>query len=864
MTPVTAPPPQKGMLRMATSVLVLPLKTKGLDGDPKVFGNPKVFPLVPIEDALSKAYGYDAMIAMYQVAEESSCTRINKTGYQYINDMGHSVVAKYVFIDVDNPDHAPWDDPQDIEAAYTFVKSIEICKTAGFYATRHGYRLFWRLKEGIDVKYFESLVTQLIERLAEEGIQADLACTDWTRLFRLPFATPEGANKSLSLPYDFDHGDLEWAPAVLTEGRMQKILEGVTDGWAEQAPPVFMPQPEDIALLKGESDLYNRLKKGQPIAGPGERHKTMMRAIGLLANKLENPTPEAVYKALAYSVQLLEHEPSTKGRAHTPQSLWEACKAMCAVVVSQRRDEKEQTERIVALAVRREQSNHSKETSSRPSLTGDILERSDYAETSGADFIEEGVDPPDDFTDNAYGQVPLRQRCVLFTNSKAYYVFNERTAFYEGPFESTGLPAMIEKYCPNVAQPIRNGKTNAIIATSEILSRFGTEVIRICGTIGKRGIRFDAKNKTIDEGVAAIRRDIRPKFHPEIDKWLRIMGGSHADQLLDWLATFPELQNPTCGLYLKSSGGTGKGLLASGLARLWGAAPTMYQNIIGTHNDGIATCPLVWADEEIPPSQHGKTPSAVFRTLVGNSVFNLRRMYAPPVTLTGSLRLIVTANNNNALKIDEDLSPDDYQAIVERVGYIHVPDAARVYLEQLGGRAATRLWVDGDMIAEHVLWLAKNRPVVRGKRFLVKGWESNMHKHLQVTSGVAGMVVEVIAHAVSKGQIAAAQGGTPPKGFAMGNDHIYVTVRGIVDNWESALGDKSRTASKQRVLGAIRQLTAYSDMVKVDINAGFNVVETVKMWPIRAKEILEAVDQYQLGDSDAIARIVRDNIMRVH
>ena len=134
MTPVTAPPPQKGMLRMATSVLVLPLKTKGLDGDPKVFGNPKVFPLVPIEDALSKAYGYDAMIAMYQVAEESSCTRINKTGYQYINDMGHSVVAKYVFIDVDNPDHAPWDDPQDIEAAYTFVKSIEICKTAGFYS----------------------------------------------------------------------------------------------------------------------------------------------------------------------------------------------------------------------------------------------------------------------------------------------------------------------------------------------------------------------------------------------------------------------------------------------------------------------------------------------------------------------------------------------------------------------------------------------------------------------------------------------------------------------------------------------------------------------------------------------------------
>ena len=850
---------------MAASVLVLPMKTKGLDGDPKIFGNPPVFDLVPFEDALARTYPYDAMVAMYCVVDETRCARINKTGYQYISGQGGSVVAQYIFVDVDNPEHAPWENAEEIEAAYTYVKSREVCKTAGFYATRHGYRLFWRLKEPIDVKYYESLATQLIAYLATEGIYGDEACVDWTRLFRLPFATPPGASRHLSLPYDFEHGELEWRPATLAESRMQKILEGVTDGWAEEAPAVIPPDLADIAMLKSESDLYNRLKKGLPIAPAGERYRAIMRAVGLLANRLENPTPEAVYRALSYSVHVLQQEPHSKGRPHTVEALWDACKAMCAVVISERREHKEQTERIVAIAVRREKVERQREkiTDDTPALEGEILEAYDPNETGGADFLDSDCDPPDNFGDDAFSQIPLRQRCVLFTNAKAYYVFNERSSFYQGPFEATGLPAMLEKYCPGIARPLRNPKTFALISTSEILSRFGTEVERITAVIGKRGIRFDPKTKTIEEGVASIRKDIRPIFHSEIDQWLRIMGGAHADQLLDWLATFTELHSPTCGLYLKSSGGTGKGLLASGLARLWGTAPTMYQNIIGTHNDGLATCALIWADEEIPPSSYGKTPSAVFRTLVGNSDFNLRRMYAPVATIRGCLRLLVTANNNNALKIDEDLSPDDYQAIVQRIGYIQVPDAARVYLENIGGRAKTRSWVEGDKIAEHVLWLTQNRPVIRGKRFLVQGWESTMHKHLQVTSGVAGMVVEVIAYAIAKAQLGGATQGLMPKGFAAGNDHVYVTVKGIVENWESALGEKSRAASKQRVLAAIRQLTSYAEMVKVDVDNGYGT-DTIKMWPIRAREIVEAIDQFQLGDSEAIARVISNNIIRVH
>jgi hypothetical protein len=280
----------------------------------------------------------------------------------------------------------------------------------------------------------------------------------------------------------------------------------------------------------------------------------------------------------------------------------------------------------------------------------------------------------------------------------------------------------------------------------------------------------------------------------------------------------------------------------------------MYANIIGTHNDAIAHCPLIWGDEELPPSQFGKTPSAVFRTLVGNSEFNLRRMYSPAATIKGCLRLLVTANNDNALKIEEDLTPDDYEAIVQRIGYIHSPSAAKLYLQSLGGRATTEAWVEGDGIAQHVLWLQKNRTVQPGKRFLVDGWESDLHKNLQSSSGVAGMVVEVIAYAVA--QKFGKAGSSIYPGFVIGNGFIYVTISGVYDAWEAALGPKARQAVKQRIRSALRQLSPNVDPCKVTTQLAGGRQETVSMWAVRPKEIIEVIGQYQLGDPDVVQNAV--------
>jgi hypothetical protein len=820
----------------APATLVLPRKTPGLQGDPSLHGMPPVFDLVSLEQALNTTYNYDAHIVTYQIEGERRLSRLNKTAYNFLREIGKTVTCFLIFVDVDNPGHAPWDNMHQIGATYDAVRGTSLGKDAGFYATRHGYRLFWTLPEPLDVRYFDAFAKQLIERLKEDGIEADPACTDWTRLFRLPFATPEGASSPLALPYNFDHGDLLWKPSSLVEQNMPSIAPPNAE-WPDSPPQHGRPAHEDCMILKAlDNELYKNVKNGKPLSEPGGRTRTMMRAIGLLANKMEPPTPQSIYRVLAYSISIDNRVTPNNGPPPTLQHLWDACKKIASIRMAEIEEKQAFVDAITAIAVRSSQ------------VAGRIIEQNEGGDPEDApesvlqDDVERRVD------EEIMGT--LRGRVLLFTASDAYYVLNERLTKltgeqrYEGPFRGTAVPAMIEKYATKNAPSLRNDK-GSLCSLPEIVSKCGIEVRRVNSYIGERGIKFHYPTRTLVEGVAAIRRDLVPEFNPQIDHWLRLMGGSRVDSFLDWLATFIELDKPTCGLYIKSDGGTGKGMLAEGLARMFGSAPTMYANIIGTHNDGLATCPLVWADEEIPASSFGKTPSAIFRTLVGNSVFNLRRMYQPPSTLIGSLRLLVTANNDNALRIHEDLTPEDYQAIVDRIGYIHVDASAKAYIESIGGRKTTEAWVRGDGIAKHVLWLHQNRTVVRGSRFLVKGWESDMHKHLQVTSGVASAVVEVIAHSLS------ANASKAPEGFFIGNNCIYASVLGVSDMWTTALGESAKLPTKQRIQSALRQLSTTPNFVHVKYFDGYHEAWKA-VWPLRSNEILSAMEQYQIGNPEQI------------
>lgn len=813
------------------------MRTAGLAGDPAAAGSaPQLFQLVPLAEALSTRYPFDAMLAMYRIEGETRMPRLNKSALRYLVDKGAQVVADKVLLDVDNPGHTPWESEEQIAEAYAKVKATKLGATAGFYATRAGYRLIWLLAEPLPVSLLDSYLVKLIAEIAKDGIIADPACCDWTRLFRAPFATREGMTEPLNLPHDFEVGVLDFAPAGLIACRMPVRDTAIGAEWPHTPPAPSIPGPEDALPLKTAApELYTALRKGKPIAARDAHNQTILRAVGLLAQGMAEPDPFAIYRALSQSV-VLTYGDGGSGRTKDQAlfDLWRAAKSMAATVLSERAANDREVAEVAAIVQRR---------------------RGSFAEVSSSEATGEEPAPTLDAT--AVDADGFPKDAILFTMTGAYYVLDwEETKAtlepgYRGPFQATAVPAMLQRYAPAIfyKRGIRNSK-GTLISVPEMLTRCGGEIKAIHCHSGERGIRYDAVNKILHEGVAAVRADLTPRFDPQIDAFLRIFFRDCLQEGLDWLATAMRVSEPTCALYLHGGPGCGKTMIALGLASLYGSVPTMYHSIIGTHNDPICDCPIVLADEEVPASVYGKTPSADVRKIIGNTQHQLRRMYQPAASYFGSLRLVVTANNLDALKIHEDLTADDFSAIRQRFGYVRIPDAAGEYLRSIGGRQTTQAWIDGGLFARHLLWLAETRQVTPGSRFLVEGWDSPLVERLGAASGVTSAVIETIAFAIS-----AKAGAVPLEGFLLGNGVIYVSPPAVFDTWEKAHGPGGKVPTKARVVSALRRLSTTPELVTVPYESG-GLESELNAWPIRAKEVLQAIEDYQFGGTERVQQAI--------
>jgi hypothetical protein len=170
------------------------------------------------------------------------------------------------------------------------------------------------------------------------------------------------------------------------------------------------------------------------------------------------------------------------------------------------------------------------------------------------------------------------------------------------------------------------------------------------------------------------RRDIAPRRSQVVEGWLAAMAGSDLALLTDWLITAVDLPKPCPALYLFGPQGTGKSLLAHGLARIWTTdEPSTLGRVVSRDGEINARCPIVVSDIV---AGHDELPDTVL---------------APAV----SMRLVITANGDGGTLAD-----------VAGLARIRVRDEARVYL-----RAMSQAWlpqfVGGDEIAAHVLWLAR-------------------------------------------------------------------------------------------------------------------------------------------------------------
>lgn len=291
---------------------------------------------------------------------------------------------------------------------------------------------------------------------------------------------------------------------------------------------------------------------------------------------------------------------------------------------------------------------------------------------------------------------------------------------------------------------------------------------------------YDDVTETFYERICPLRK-LDAIYDEQVDHWMRLLGGKDPETFLDWAATLPDLTRPSCAAYLHAPKDCGKTMLANGASRLWGHMPTPFASAISAFNSAILNCPFVFADEEMPPD----VTSGTVRDFISGLQRPIKRKGKDEGSMLGAVRLMLAANNADMLKFSrEDFEKEDIAAVGARILYFRCDPEAAAYLQSLGGFEGTADWVQGDRIAKHIHWLAQNRQVKKGTRFLIEGGVDVIHRNLATSGNSRDRAVEWICRAMLENWPAA------NPGIRFGGGELFVNALFVQQSWTQILGDQ--------------------------------------------------------------------------
>ena len=687
----------------------------------------------PFED-FTAPQDTDAHAAAYLLPTGGPCPRLNHGHLAKLIEDGAEPLLNYVFCDIDNENHEHWT-PDQAELHWAKLKKTgpEILKNAGFYSTRGGYRLVFRLKRPLLVSLAGHFIKQFFNHLRAAGVPVDPACVpSWNTLYRLPRVTRDG--EALAAFVDLVGLDLplSWVAPIPLQCRIAAASDTKGSGPRPDLRELTDQEWERIATTIDHHKI-DRLKKAEPLARSGRRQETMFKVASLIVGKLGLDDPEMVYQALAPSV--------AAGGGISFKDLWDRC---CYLV------------------------------------------HIDKAKRAAREKI----------TEEQSGETPP----IVFDGRSGFYIYDTTGETYRPPVSATAICSQLERFCRIPGLQTRGGN-NKPMGAAEYLADLGRVAVEVIAEMGREKSIF--KDDVLIEGCC-VAVETAPEHNEEIAHWLRLIGGDQHEKLLDWIATAADLSLPTAGVYLQGPPGTGKGLFAHGIAALFGSGATSYADAVGKFNGALCKNPVCHIDEISQTFDTGEGFSGSFRSLIGESSRQLRRKNLPSSTLRGCPRLIIGANNADALRFSESLTKADLEAIAQRILHIQHDEAPREFLRSLGGRSYTKNWVleqDGSpgAFARHAVHLAKTRRVVPGDRFLVEGELSEWHKDLMGSTGVQGDVLAALAYYAARDRDVAGLEISPDLGA------VWVNGPALRGQWEMLLNrqapDENKIARALKVLG---------------------------------------------------------------
>lgn len=706
--------------------------------------------LVQIESAqtiLERQYLTDAhFVTYYPQAQDGAFPRAALSLLPEIRERGSDLVCAWWVLEVDNAGHEPHVDPAQARSALQVYWETLTPSPHAAYTTRGGYRFLWQLSEPLPVDESAARRRTFARRTLPEADPSTLS-DDWTRLWRAPAVTRDGSPQWVQAYYVY-RCDFTRPPVDPRAYDIRDPLQPQKT-YVPAAPIPPRPSDEEAADLldtlyaapdrRLESELRRRalgrtpleptVFRHEPLApegGPGRSnaiHKIAGQAAAFFSPLAPNVTPQLAYALLWPSVFSFngEFKPGVSWLDH----LWEA---LCTYWHREIQSNPSPTGHLpihVAPIIREQRS-----------LLGEMIEG--VSKWAPPDF-------PKTFDDQ---QLWIQNHLMLISTSKEEIYLLRRDGYYDPqPVQSLSLIPTIRKLGLDALIPLStiDGKQRS---AASLIRDYSIPFLRkklFTGILSKTGIPGGMlhpvpghANPELHISLYARRTDLEPTFDPQIDEWFKVLAADRYPDLIRWLSYVLAFEEgPICAMAMHGAPSVGKKMLVRGLTECMqpeGFFATGKD--FGKFNNQLLESPFLVIDEGFPSSIPLEDRANRFRNLMDGSAQDMEAKYQGGFKAYSAVRVIFTANNTtfaDALTGGRELSPEDEQAIAQRVLIIPARDSARVWLEARGGIQFTRGWVAPDgaspahdpgeyRVARHILHLYNNRHQYRpGERWLVQG-----------------------------------------------------------------------------------------------------------------------------------------------